>query len=141
MLPAFRVGAGGRVGSGRQYVSWITLEDLLGAIIHVLGLHVLGSDVPSGSGGLSGPINAVSPRPVRNAELAAAIGRVLSRPAFLPLPAFVARALLGEMADGLLLSSARVEPARLLGSGFSFKDPEIEGALRRVLRPGYQGGS
>jgi uncharacterized protein (TIGR01777 family) len=130
MLPAFRMGAGGRVGSGRQFVSWIGLEDLLGAIVHALGAE-----------SLSGPINAVSPRPVRNSEFAAALGRVLSRPALVPLPAFLARALFGEMAEELLLSSMRVEPRRLLDSGFSFKDPEIEGALRRVLSPGSSGTS
>jgi uncharacterized protein (TIGR01777 family) len=122
MLPPFRLGLGGRIGPGTQYVAWIGMDDLLAALLHVLAN-------PS----LEGPVNLVAPRPVTNAELARALGRVLRRPAAIPLPAPVARLLLGEMADEALLASARVVPARLLESGLAFRDAEIEGALRRLL--------
>lgn len=122
MLPVFRAGAGGRIGSGRQYVSWIALSDLVGVVEHVLA-------TPS----LEGAVNAVSPRPVSNREFAGTLGRVLGRPTVLFLPASLARLLLGEMADELLLSGQRVEPAKLLGSGYRFLHPELEGALRSLL--------
>ena len=115
----FRLGLGGPLGGGRQYISWITLEDLVRAVAHVLGRP-----------DLSGPINVVSPRPVTNAEFATTVGRVLHRPTPFAVPAFGLRLLLGEMADELLLSSQRVEPARLLASGFEFRHPSLEGALR-----------
>ena len=122
MLPAFRAGAGGRVGSGWQYMSWIALPDLVGAIRHAL-------DTDS----LLGPVNAVSPHPVPNREFAKALGRVLGRPTVAFLPAFAARLLFGEMADEMLLASARVAPAKLLASGYRFRLPEVEGALRYLL--------
>jgi len=126
LLPAFRLGAGGPVGSGRQHVSWIGVEDAVGAIHHAIAEEAV-----------RGPVNAVSPHPATNRGLARALGRVLRRPALLPLPAFAARALLGEMADALLLASQRVRPARLLETVYHFRDPELEGALRRLLgRPG-----
>jgi hypothetical protein len=122
MLLPFRLGAGGILGDGRQYVSWIAIDDVLGAIQHVL------SSQP-----LRGPVNVVAPRPVTNREFTRTLGRVLGRPTIVPMPAFAARVVFGEMADALLLSSARVEPARLLSSGHRFRFPDLEGALRHLL--------
>ncbi len=122
MLGPFRAGLGGRVGSGEQYVSWIALDDLIGAVDHALR-----------TGSLEGPVNAAAPRPVTNREFAKTLGRVLGRPAVVPAPAFVVRLLLGEMADELLLASTRVSPDRLLLSGYAFRYPELEGALRHLL--------
>ena len=121
MLPAFRVGVGGRLGNGRQWMSWVTLDDLLGIIGHVL-TH------PE----CLGPINAVAPQPVTNADFTAALGRVLGRPTMFPVPAFALRLRFGQMADEALLSSARVEPKALLDTGFEFRQGEIEGALREL---------
>jgi uncharacterized protein (TIGR01777 family) len=122
MLTTFRFGVGGPLGSGSQFMSWISLDDLLGAILHSVATQAL-----------DGPVNATSPFPVTNAELARALGAALHRPAFLPVPAVALRALLGEMADALLLASARVEPRRLLDTGFVFRDPDLDGALRDML--------
>ena len=122
MLLPFRLGIGGAIGTGRQYVSWIDLDDLVAAIAHVMS-H------PD----CQGPLNAVAPQPVTNREFTRALGRVLRRPTVLPLPAFVARLVLGEMADQLLLASTRVEPACLLASGFEFGYPQLEQSLRHVL--------
>lgn len=123
MLPAFRMGFGGKIGNGRQYMSWISMEDLVGIIdyaIHKESLH--------------GPVNAVSPKPVTNQDFSITLARVLSRPSFLALPAFGARIAFGEMADALLLASARVLPARLEKSGYKFQFPELEEALRHELK-------
>ncbi len=125
MLLPFRLGLGGRVGSGRQFWSWITTADLVGAIRHVLV-----------TGSLHGPVNAVAPNPVTNYEFTKALGRVLGRPTVAPLPAPAARLLLGRMADELLLASARVVPRKLEESGFTFRHPELESALRDVLGKG-----
>jgi uncharacterized protein (TIGR01777 family) len=122
MLPPFRIGAGGKVGSGRQYMSWIALDDVVGAICHGLNTD-----------SLQGPVNAVSPHPVTNYEFTKALGRVLRRPTVAPLPAFMARVLFGEMADELLLSSTRVAPTRLLATHYAFRFPDLEGALRYLL--------
>lgn len=122
MLLPFRVGLGGRIGQGGQFMSWIALDDVLGAIYHALCTD-----------SLHGPVNAVAPSPVRNAEFIRTLAGVLRRPALVPLPAFAARLLLGEMADELLLASARVMPARLQASGYRFRFPELEGALRHLL--------
>jgi uncharacterized protein (TIGR01777 family) len=122
MLTPFKLGAGGMMGSGRQYMSWIAVDDVIGAI-HFALTHE----------SLRGPVNAVAPNPVSNRDFTRTLGRVLSRPTFVPLPAFAARLALGEMADALLLASTRVEPSRLLASGFTFRYPDLEGALRRVL--------
>jgi NAD dependent epimerase/dehydratase family enzyme len=103
-------------------MSWIALDDLVGAIHHALSTD-----------DLAGPVNAVAPAPVRNATFARELGRVLRRPAVLPTPAFVLRLALGEMADELLLASSRIEPRRLEESGFRFLHPELEGALRFEL--------
>jgi len=122
MLPPFRAGLGGPMGTGRQYWSWITLDDLLAAVLHV-----------AASEDLSGPVNAVAPRPSRNAEFSRTLGRVLHRPAALRVPAPAIRLLLGEMGDELLLASARVRPTRLVESGFDYRHGELGAALRHVL--------
>ena len=122
MLPAFRLGLGGRLGSGRQYVSWITLDDLVDVVRHVLATDRL-----------QGPVNAVAPQPVTNREFARALGRALRRPARVPVPRFALRAMLGEMADELLLASIRVLPRRLLDTGFRFGDADLPAALARLL--------
>jgi hypothetical protein len=121
MLLPFRLGLGGRLGSGRQVMSWIALEDLLGAI-HFALVTV----------SLAGPVNATAPVPVTNAEFTRALGRVLGRPALLPVPAAVLRAVLGEMA-GEMLAGARVLPRRLQQAGFRFRLPDLEAALRSGL--------
>jgi uncharacterized protein (TIGR01777 family) len=121
ILP-FKFGLGGKIGSGRQYWSWITLDDLRAAILHYIQ-----------AGGLHGPVNTVSPAPVTNLEFTRILGRVLSRPTIFPLPAFAARIALGEMADELLLASARVEPAKLLASRFGFRHKDLETALRYLV--------
>jgi uncharacterized protein (TIGR01777 family) len=122
MLLPFKLGVGGRVGSGRQYMSWIAIDDVVGAISHAIL-----------SDSLRGPVNAVAPNPVTNREFTKTLGRVLWRPTIFPLPAFAARLVMGEMADDLLLASTRVKPSRLLSSGYEFRFPQLEGALRHVL--------
>ncbi|GIW40237.1 MAG: hypothetical protein KatS3mg076_0814 [Candidatus Binatia bacterium] len=122
MLPAFRWGAGGVLGTGLQFLSWISLDDLLGVVLHAVARR-----------DLVGPVNAVAPEPVTNREFTRVLGRVLGRPTLLPLPTFAARLAFGEAADELLLASARVRPARLLETGFSYRDPDLETALRSTL--------
>lgn len=122
MLMPFRLGAGGPVGNGRQFWSWISIDDLVGAIHHALLTD-----------SLHGPVNAVAPRPVTNLELTRALARVLRRPAMLPLPRPAARLALGEMANALLLSSARVVPRKLEASGYHFRHAELEPTLRHLL--------
>jgi uncharacterized protein (TIGR01777 family) len=122
MLLPFRLGVGGVIGSGQQYMSWVALDDVVGAAHHALVTDTL-----------QGPVNAVAPYPVTNREFTKTLGRVLRRPTFLPMPAFAARLALGEMADALLLASTRVEPKRLLATGYSFRYSELEDALRHVL--------
>ncbi|MBN2242727.1 MAG: TIGR01777 family oxidoreductase [Acidobacteria bacterium] len=123
MLPVFRLGIGGRIGGGRQYMSWITLEDIAGIIEFVLQNE-----------SLRGPVNTVSPNPVSNREFTKILGRVLSRPSVCVLPAFAARLAFGEMADALLLASARVSPSRLMEAKYPFRFPSLEAALRNTLR-------
>jgi uncharacterized protein len=122
MLLPFRAGVGGVVGPGTQYVSWIAIDDLVGVIHHALERV-----------DLAGAVNAVAPAPVTNAELTRTLGRVLGRPTIVPAPAFALRLVLGEMAEATLLSSTRVRPDRLLATGYRFRFPELEGALRHVL--------
>lgn len=122
MLLPFRLGLGGPLGTGQQQMSWITLDDAVGVVLHALDLSAL-----------RGPVNAVTARPVSNSEFTRTLGRVLHRPAMLPMPAFAARLAFGEMADALLLSSSRVEPQRLLASRYPYQDPELEPALRHLL--------
>ncbi|OGF09205.1 MAG: TIGR01777 family protein [Candidatus Eisenbacteria bacterium RBG_16_71_46] len=130
LLPLFRLGLGGPLGDGRQWMSWILIDDLVAAIRHLLAREDLG-----------GPVNAVAPEPVSNAEFARMLGAVLGRPAALPAPAFALRLLMGrEMADATLLGGQRVLPARLLDSGFRFLAPTLAAALRRALARDGTGG-
>jgi uncharacterized protein len=122
LLPLFRLGLGGRLGSGRQWWAWIALDDSVGLYRHALL-----------TGDLEGPVNGTAPNPVTNAEYAATLARVLGRPGFLAVPAFAPRLLLGELADELVLASQRVRPVVALASGYAFRFPELEPALRHVL--------
>lgn len=123
MLLPFKLGLGGVIGSGTQYMSWISVEDLINIILYAL-------DTPT----LSGPINAVSPTPVTNRAFTKTLGKVLHRPTLFPLPAFAARLILGEMADALLLSSIRVLPAKLQATNFTYTHPVLEPTLRSLLQ-------
>jgi uncharacterized protein (TIGR01777 family) len=125
MLTPFKLGVGGIIGAGQQYMSWIALDDLLGVV-----LHILDDDE------MSGPVNAVTPEAVTNHVFTKTLGHVLGRPTVFPMPAFAARLVFGEMADALLLASSRVVPMRLTERGFECVHPELEGALRHVLRRG-----
>lgn len=122
MLTPFKLGAGGVLGDGKQYMSWITRDDLVGVIRFVVD-H---ADV-------QGPVNAVTPNPVTNREFTKTLGKVIHRPTIVPMPAFAARLVMGEMADQLLLASARVEPTVLKRHGYQFAYPELEPALRHVV--------
>ncbi|OFW31258.1 MAG: TIGR01777 family protein [Acidobacteria bacterium RIFCSPLOWO2_12_FULL_65_11] len=122
MLPPFRFGVGGPVGSGRQYWPWIHYDDWLALVLWII-------DTPA----VSGPLNATAPVPVPNADFARALGRALGRPALLPTPALALRLLLGEMADALLLSGQRALPAKAERLGFSFRYPRIDDALRAIF--------
>jgi uncharacterized protein (TIGR01777 family) len=122
MLPAFKAGAGGVLGSGRQYMSWIALDDAVRVIEFVLKTE-----------SLAGPVNVVAPNPVTNREFTRTLGRVLKRPTFLPLPALAIRVLFGEMGRVLLLEGQRVHPAHLEQAGFSFHHVHLEDALRHEL--------
>lgn len=125
MLPGFRAGVAGKLGSGRQWWSWISLRDTARAFLFALE-----------NGSLAGPVNVASPQPLRNAEFTRALGRVLGRPTLLSVPAFALRLVAGEMADELLLTSQRVVPKKLMEAGFRFQDTELEATLRTLLRPG-----
>jgi len=122
LLPPFRLGLAGRIGSGRQYMPWLALDDAAAIVRHALATDAL-----------SGPVNAVAPEQVTNAEFTRALARVLRRPAVLPLPAFAARLAFGQMADEALLASQRVAPERLAAGGFHFRHPDLEPALRSIL--------
>jgi hypothetical protein len=122
MLLPFKLGLGGVIGSGNQYLSWITLDDLVRAVQFVI-------DQDS----LQGPVNAVAPNPVTNREFTKTLGRVLHRPTFMPMPAFAARLAFGEMADEMLLGGARVLPKALMAANFSFAFPQLDPALRYLL--------
>ncbi len=122
MLMPFKMGVGGRVGDGKQYWSWIALDDVVGAIDHTRKTE-----------SLAGPVNAVSPQAVTNAMFTHVLGKVLRRPTIIPLPSFAARVVLGEMAEELLLASTRVTPTALQQSGYTFQFPDLEGALRHLL--------
>ncbi len=122
MLPAFRLGVGGRLGTGRQFWSWIALEDLLRIVEQALQ-----------DDRLNGAVNTVSPEPVTNAEFTKTLARALQRPAFLPVPAFAVKLLFAEMGREALLGSARVRPARLIESGFEFRLARLDVALKHAL--------
>jgi uncharacterized protein (TIGR01777 family) len=124
LLPLFRLGMGGPVGSGEQWMSWIALEDHLRAIEHCLFVERV-----------RGAVNLVAPNPVRNSHFATTLGRVLARPALIPVPAIALTLMYGEMARETLLASQRALPDALAATGFDFRQPTVEGALRSVLAP------
>jgi hypothetical protein len=123
MLPAFRLGAGGRLGSGRQWMPWIHIDDIVGLLLHA-----------ASNQSLHGPLNGTAPAPVTNAGFTSALARALNRPALLPVPALALQALFGEM-SGMLMASQRVLPRRALETGYAFAHPELDGALRALLEP------
>jgi uncharacterized protein (TIGR01777 family) len=122
MLPPFRMGMGGPIGAGRHYVSWISLDDAVAAILFLIRN-------PS----VSGPVNVCAPEPVTNLEFSRALGRVLHRPSMVSVPPSMLRVMFGEAADEVLLASQRVVPQRLLEAGFQFSHTDPETALRHVL--------
>lgn len=122
LLTPFKMGMGGKVGSGKQYISWVAIDDAVGAIRIALSDELI-----------RGPLNAVSPNPVTNEVFTKTLGHVLSRPTALAMPAFAVRLAFGEMADEMLLVSQRVLPKKLAEAGYEFQQPELEGALRRHL--------
>jgi len=121
-LPIFKLGGGGKIGSGRQWWSWVALDDVVGSIVHALTDETV-----------EGPVNVGSPNPMTNAEYTKVLGKVLGRPTVLPLPAPAARIMLGEVADALLLASQRMRPTKLEATGYPFRYPRLEGALRHLL--------
>lgn len=123
MLPPFRMGVGGRIGSGKQWMSWIALDDVIGALNFALAHE-----------SMKGPVNFVSPNPVTNAEFTKALGKALSRPTLFPIPAFGIRLLFGEMGETLLLGGQRVAPAELKASGYKFKYSQLAAALPDILK-------
>lgn len=123
MLTPFKLGVGGRVGDGKQWMSWIAIEDVVGGLRYVIDNE-----------SIKGPINFVAPTPVTNAEFTEVMGEVLSRPTVFPMPAFVARLAFGEMADALLLSSTRVEPRVLVDRGYGFRHATLKAALMHILQ-------
>jgi uncharacterized protein (TIGR01777 family) len=122
MLLPFKAGVGGVLGPGRQFVSWIAIDDLLDVI-----------QLAMTAASLAGPVNAVAPEPVTNREFTKTLGRVLGRPTLVPAPAFALRLAFGELAVATLLASTRVRPSRLLAAGHRFRFPDLEGALRHLL--------
>jgi uncharacterized protein (TIGR01777 family) len=123
MLTPFKLGLGGRVGNGQQWMSWIDVQDMVGAI-----LHMVKSDM------LRGPVNMVAPKPVTNAEFTNTLASVLSRPAIFPMPAAAVKVLFGEMGETVLLGSQRVEPAALVGSGYPFRFRTLKESLINTLK-------
>ena len=123
MLTPFKLGVGGRIGGGWQYMSWIHLDDIVGAMLHILDTPVL-----------EGPVNLVAPDALDNRDFTKTLGRVLRRPTIFPLPGFVAKLMFGEMAEELLLGSTRVDPERLKQTRYRFRFPRLEGALKDLLK-------
>ena len=123
MLTPFRLGLGGRLGTGRQWWTWVSVRDVVGAIQHVLNHETL-----------SGPVNTVAPNPVTNAEFTRILASVLNRPAIFPMPAFVVRLIFGEMGEELFLGSQRVEPAKLVATGYRFQHQDLKKALKEILQ-------
>jgi uncharacterized protein (TIGR01777 family) len=122
MLTPFKMGLGGKIGSGKQYISWVSIDDVVGAMKLALKDETI-----------RGPLNVVSPNPVTNEEFTKSLGDALSRPTMMAVPAFAARLAFGEMADEMLLSSQKVLPKRLQDAGFQFKYPNLDEALRRYI--------
>jgi uncharacterized protein (TIGR01777 family) len=123
MMPPFKLGLGGRIGSGLQYISWVALDDVVAIIEFCLA-----------SNSLSGPVNTVSPNPVTNSDFTRALGSAVSRPTIFPMPAFAARLAFGEMADAILLSGARVMPEKLTQARFKFKYSDLKAALKQFTK-------
>ena len=123
MLTPFKLGVGGRIGDGHQWMSWIDVEDMVGAIHHILKGDLL-----------QGPVNMVAPKPVTNAEFTKTLGSVLSRPTIFPVPEFVVKTAFGEMGETVLLGSQRVEPAKLFSTGYPFRFRELRDSLKNVLK-------
>jgi uncharacterized protein len=123
MLTPFKMGIGGRIGDGRQWMSWIDVQDMVGAINHLLKTDLL-----------RGPVNMVAPKPVTNAEFTQTLAGVLSRPAIFPLPAFVVKLAFGEMGETVLLGSQRVEPSQLVMSGYPFRFSSLKASLENILK-------
>jgi len=123
MLTPFKMGAGGRIGDGQQWMSWIDVQDMVGAINHIMN-----SD-------LRGPVNMVAPKPVKNVEFTKTLARVLSRPAIFPMPAFAVKLAFGEMGETVLLGSQRVEPSQLVMSGYPFRFTDLRASLENNLKP------
>ena len=122
MLTPFKMGVGGKIGSGKQWMSWIDVEDMVGAIHHILK-----SDL------LRGPVNMVAPKPATNEEFTKTLASVLSRPAILPMPALAVKFVFGEMGETVLLGSQRVEPSRLISSGYPFRFRTLRASLENIL--------
>jgi NAD dependent epimerase/dehydratase family enzyme len=116
------MGVGGKIGSGRQWMGWVDLQDILGAIHHLLKTD-----------SLNGPVNLVAPNPVTNAEFTKILASVLSRPAIFPMPAFAARLAFGQMADELLMASQRVDPSKLIATGYAFRFGDLRTSLKAIL--------
>ena len=122
LLLPFKLGLGAVIGSGKQYMPWISIEDVIQAIGFIIANEKI-----------SGPVNLVAPNPVTNYQFSKSMGKILSRPVLFKIPAFVLRGALGEMADALLLTSSRVVPQKLIDHGYSFVHPEIDTALKVIL--------
>ena len=134
MLLPFRLGLGGKIGNGRQWFSWIHIDDLVAAVLHILGPNTTSVEGRTPSRfQIRGPVNMVSPNPVTNLVLTKALAKAVGRPAILPVPAFLLRLGFGEFAEEGLLASARVVPQQLLIGGFQFQFPDLTGALREFL--------
>ena len=123
MLTPFKMGIGGRIGDGRQWMSWIDVQDMVGAINHLLKTDLL-----------RGPVNMVAPKPVTNAEFTKTLASVLSRPAIFPMPAFAVELAFGEMGETVLLGSQRVEPSQLVMSGYPFRFNSLKASLENILK-------
>ncbi len=121
MLTPFKMGAGGRIGDGRQWMSWIAVQDMVGAIHHILKTDLV-----------QGPVNMVAPKPVTNTEFTQTLAAVLSRPAIFPVPAFAVKLAFGEMGETVLLGSQRVEPIQLISSGYPFRFPTLRQSLESL---------
>src|ERR1700733_84384 len=122
MLAPFKLGLGGRIGDGQQWMSWIDVRDMVGAIHHILKNDLM-----------QGPVNMVAPKPLRNAEFTKTLASALSRPAIFPMPDFVVKTVFGEMGEELLLASQKVEPARLISSGYPFRFSDLRSALQNLV--------
>ncbi len=122
LLPLFKTGLGGKMGSGEQFMSWISMDDLIGTIYHAIN-----------DDSLFGPVNIVAPHPVSNLELTRTLGKVISRPTLFTIPASLIKMLFGEMGKEVLLAGTRVEPKKIMASGYRFRHPELEVALRHLL--------